>query len=144
MTNPANNPNESELDIGVQSQYVNPLGSANLTRLDVQQATAKTPQQAEFDRQQEAVEREYQRQREIAKEEFQRQQESADRSLQRRKDFLLFLLAIALILMITGYAISILQNPNHSPEEDKFATSILIAITTGVIGFVTGRTVIVK
>lgn len=135
---------KNQADISTQGQYVNPLGSANINKLDFQQATAKTSEQADFDRQQEAAEKEYQRQREAAKEEFQRQQEAADRSLQRRKDFLLFFLAIVLVVIITGYALSILQTPNHSVEEDKFATSILIAITTGVIGFVTGRTIIIK
>lgn len=86
------------------------------------------------------------------REKFDLDQEAADRKLQRRKDFLLFLardllgyiLAFLLICTIAYKSMIILQNSSRTADEDKFATSALIAITTGVVGFATGRTVIVK
>ncbi|HLO50401.1 MAG TPA: hypothetical protein VK211_18440 [Kamptonema sp.] len=103
--------------------------------------TAKTAEREKFELEQEAAEKE-----------FQRQQETREKSFQRRKDFLLFLvrdllgyiLAFLLICTIAYKSMIILQNPSRTADEDKFATSALIAITTGVVGFATGRTVIVK
>ena len=104
-------------------------------------STTKSREQAEFERQQSAAEREHRR-----------QLEAADKALQRRQEWLNFLVseigaklfATLLLCIVVYQAWSILQNPNRSAEEDKFATSVIIAIATAFISFLTGRTVIVK
>ncbi len=54
------------------------------------------------------------------------------------------LFAGLVLFVVVYHAWTILQNPNRSPEEDKFATSILIAVATAFVSYLTGRTVIVK
>lgn len=71
--------------------------------------------------------------------EFQRSQTEANARLQRRKEAVLFGVATALVVALSGICIWVLLSGGFSSDDKKWATSILTLITGGLVGYLTGK-----
>ncbi len=63
----------------------------------------------------------------------------ADRRVRLFKDVILFLVAIAFVILITWLCVDTLLSPSASAEEKKWSMSILTAAAGGLIGYLVRR-----
>lgn len=69
------------------------------------------------------------------------QQEALDAKARRHRDIVLFYVAIGLLIAISSLSIVCLASKHElfSPEERKWATTVLTAIVSGLTGYLTGK-----
>lgn len=66
-------------------------------------------------------------------------QEAADNWHKRFRTSILFGFTLIVIGVVLGLAVAAIINPNVSKDDKKWATTIVGSITTGLIGFATGK-----
>lgn len=66
-------------------------------------------------------------------------EDPADAAHRRRKDLALFMFALLGAGAIGAYCLWVLIEPSTSADDKKWAQSVLTAIITGLIGYLTGK-----
>ena len=64
-----------------------------------------------------------------------REETADERRVRLFKDVALFVVAIAFVVLIAWLCYSTLSSPSATPEEKKWAMSVLSAATGGIIGY---------
>ena len=70
--------------------------------------------------------------------------EEAQQAHDRWKDRVIFLVAIAMLIAITGYCLLALGIKGFDPDAKKFASVSLPAVIGGAVGFLFGRNTVPK
>ena len=63
----------------------------------------------------------------------------ADARTRRTKETVLFFAVIVGVVLLAIVAVKLILSPTSSPDDKKWATTILSAMVTGGIGYLTGR-----
>ena len=66
-------------------------------------------------------------------------QEEADASYQRRKDLMLFLFAVLGVASVAGLCAFVVVRQASTPDDKKWATTVLFSIVTAAVGFLAGK-----
>lgn len=70
---------------------------------------------------------------------IERQETAAERHLRLFKELALFLAALGFVVLIVSLCYATLTSAKASPEEQKWAMSVLSAATGGIIGYLIRR-----
>ncbi len=67
------------------------------------------------------------------------EREAADQALRRRKDVILFVAVTLGVIAVFLLCVGIVIRSSSSPDDKKWATSILTSIVSGAVGYLFGK-----
>lgn len=65
--------------------------------------------------------------------------EEADAQHRRRKDLVLHVAALVVVSVALGLCVWVIMNPDSNAEDKRWAGTVVTAIVTGLVGYVTGK-----